>query len=42
MADAQTQFSGTRPVAPQHAFDVVRLAAFLREHVRGFAGKLEV
>ena len=41
MADsAQSQFSGTRPVAPQHAFDVTKLAAFMREHVRGFAGEL--
>ena len=43
MADsAQSQFSGTRPVAPQHAFDVTKLAAFMREHVRGFAGELAV
>jgi aminoglycoside phosphotransferase (APT) family kinase protein len=32
-ANAQENFSGTRPVAAQHAFDVARLAAFLREHV---------
>ena len=42
MADAQTQFSGTRPVAPQHAFDVARLAAFMRQHVQGFEGELAV
>jgi aminoglycoside phosphotransferase (APT) family kinase protein len=40
--DAQSQFSGTRPVAPQHAFDVAKLAAFMRERVRGFEGELSV
>ena len=40
--DAQSQFTGTRPVAPQHAFDVAKLAAFMREHVRGFEGELAV
>ncbi len=41
-ADAQSQFSGTRPVAPQHAFDVAKLAAFMRERVHGFEGDLAV
>ncbi|HUL96841.1 MAG TPA: phosphotransferase [Usitatibacter sp.] len=27
------KFTGTRPVAPQHAFDAGRLAAWMREHV---------
>ena len=40
--DAQSQFSGTRPVAPQHAFDVAKLAAFMRERVSGFEGELAV
>ncbi|SPE26216.1 Aminoglycoside phosphotransferase [Burkholderiales bacterium] len=39
---AQQSFSGTRPVAPQHAFDEARLAAYLREHVDGFDGTLRV
>jgi aminoglycoside phosphotransferase (APT) family kinase protein len=32
----------TRPVAPQHAFDAARLAAWLAERVAGFDGALEV
>jgi len=36
------QFIGTRPVAPQHAFDEPSLARWLREHVEGFAGELSV
>ncbi len=35
-------FVGTRPVAPQHAFDTGRLADFIRENVEGFAGELQV
>ena len=35
-------FSGTRPVAPEHTFDVARLANFMREHVEGYAGELTV
>lgn len=38
VTDAQERFSGTRPVAPQHAFDVQALAAWMREHVDGFDG----
>ncbi len=40
--DVQHRFSGTRPVAPQHAFDVTRLAAFLRERISGFEGEVHV
>ncbi|HTN65419.1 MAG TPA: phosphotransferase [Burkholderiaceae bacterium] len=40
--NAQHSFSGTRPVAPQHAFDVTRLAVYLRQHVADFSGALEV
>jgi len=40
--DVQHRFSGTRPVAPQHAFDVTRLAAFLRERIPGFEGEVHV
>ncbi|HEX3138815.1 MAG TPA: phosphotransferase family protein, partial [Rhizobacter sp.] len=37
-----TQFSGTKPVAPQHAFDVAKLDAYMRQHVAGFSGELQV
>jgi aminoglycoside phosphotransferase (APT) family kinase protein len=36
------QFIGTRPVAPQHAFDEASLASWLCEHVDGFSGDLTV
>jgi len=36
------QFTGTRPVAEQHAFDVAALAAWLGTHVEGFGGPLAV
>jgi len=36
------KFTGTRPVAPQHAFDTQRLAAWMREHVDSGTGTLEV
>ena len=32
-----SQFTGTRPVAPQHAFDVDRLAAWLQAHMPALA-----
>ena len=35
-------FSGTRPVAPEQAFDQGALAAFMRAHVDGFSGDLSV
>ncbi len=35
-------FAGTKPVAPQNAFDVDRLAAYMRRHVDGFRGTLTV
>ena len=34
--------AGTRPVAPQHAFDTARLAAWLEANVAPLAGPLEV
>ncbi|RZI39906.1 phosphotransferase family protein [Herbaspirillum sp. HC18] len=40
--DSLERFIGTRPVAPQHAFDVSKLAAYMREHVEGFNGELQV
>jgi aminoglycoside phosphotransferase (APT) family kinase protein len=36
------KFTGTRPVAPQHAFDAQRLATWMREHVDGGIGALEI
>jgi aminoglycoside phosphotransferase (APT) family kinase protein len=41
-ASASADFSGTRPVAAAHAFDAGRLTDYMREHVDGFAGPLEV
>jgi len=42
MSDGYEHFTGTRPVAPQHAFDEGRLADFMRENVAGFRGPLRV
>ncbi len=37
------QFTGTRPVAPQHAFDEEKLAAWLHAHMPALAaGPLQV
>ena len=36
------QFIGTRPVAPQHAFDEAALARYLRERIEGFGDDLRV
>jgi aminoglycoside phosphotransferase (APT) family kinase protein len=36
------QFMGTRPVAPQHAFDTEALARWMRDRVAGFGGDLTV
>jgi len=36
------QFTGTRPVSEQHAFDVAALTAWLGQKVAGFAGPLAV
>ena len=36
------QFTGTRPVSPQHAFDADALGAWLHAHVGGFAGLLAI
>ena len=42
-ADPYTQFTGTRPVAPQHAFDVAQLTAYLHAHMPALAaGPLQV
>ena len=36
------QFIGTMPVAEKQRFDVARLGTYLRAHVEGFSGALEV
>jgi aminoglycoside phosphotransferase (APT) family kinase protein len=41
MSDQQN-FTGTRPVAEQHAFDEAALSHWLQEHLPGFAGPLSV
>ena len=41
-APVSEKFSGTRPMSPQHAVDVGRLAAYLHAHVDGFSGELAV
>ena len=40
--DRQSTFSGIKEVAERLRFDVARLEAYLREHVKGFAGPLMV
>ena len=40
--DRQSTFSGTKEVAERLRFDVGRLEAYLRQHVKGFAGPLTV
>jgi aminoglycoside phosphotransferase (APT) family kinase protein len=35
-------FTGTKPVAEQHAFDIAALEAYLRDRLDGFAGPLTV
>src|SRR5690349_18587993 len=37
-----TAYVGTRPVADAHRFDVAALEAYMRAHVEGFRGPLEV
>ncbi len=36
------QFMGTRPVAPQHAFDLAALGRWMAQHVEGCSGELKV
>lgn len=36
------KFTGTRPVAEQHAFDIGRLQDWMKAHVDGFSGDLDV
>ncbi len=42
MSDAQSLFTGTRPVAQQHAFDESALANWMVSNVEGFAGPMKV
>src|SRR5205823_6038737 len=35
-------FAGTMPVSERNRFDLAKLEAYLREHIDGFAGALEV
>ena len=39
---SSSAFSGTMPVQERHAFDIERLAAYMREQVEGFSGALTV
>jgi len=36
------RYTGTRPMASSHAFDVAALERHLRQHLGGFAGPLDV
>src|SRR5471030_1372988 len=36
------QFVGTKPVEERHRFDTARLETFMRAHVEGYSGALEV
>ena len=38
----QDDFIGTMPVPERQRFDVTRLERYLREHVEGVSGRLEV
>jgi aminoglycoside phosphotransferase (APT) family kinase protein len=40
--ESMEQFTGTRPVAASHAFDVAALERYLAQHLPGFAGPLTV
>lgn len=42
MSQESEQFTGTRPVTGAHAFDTGALAAWMAQHVDGFAGPLAV
>ncbi|HEX8569630.1 MAG TPA: phosphotransferase family protein [Caulobacteraceae bacterium] len=42
MSDAGAAFTGTKPVEARHELDEARLLPWLREHVDGFEGPLEV
>jgi aminoglycoside phosphotransferase (APT) family kinase protein len=42
MSQLEDRFSGTAAVREQHRFEVARLERYMREHVDGFSGRLEV
>jgi hypothetical protein len=42
MTDAFEKFRGTMPVQERHRFEPTRLARYLREHIPGFPGTLEL
>ena len=40
--DRQRAFAGTQPVLPAHHIDAARLADYLKSHIDGFAGLLQI
>jgi aminoglycoside phosphotransferase (APT) family kinase protein len=42
VADAAEAFTGTKPVEERHRLDLARLEPWLREHVEGYEGPLEL
>src|SRR5512140_1418716 len=42
MSDSFEHFVGTKPVAGKHVFDTAALAAWLEQHLQGFAGPITV
>jgi aminoglycoside phosphotransferase (APT) family kinase protein len=42
MSDSFEHFIGTKPVAGKHVFDTAALAAWLEQHLEGFAGPITV
>ncbi|HOV20803.1 MAG TPA: phosphotransferase, partial [Ottowia sp.] len=42
MSNSSESFIGTRPVSGAHVFDIGALAAWMAQHVAGFAGPLSV
>ena len=42
MANGAEAFTGTKPVEERHRLDLARLEPWLREHVHGYEGPLEV
>ena len=42
MGERQEIYSGTEPVRERHRIDPARLEAWMREHVPGFRGRLEL
>ena len=38
----QEQYAGTMPVAEKQRFDIAQLEAYMRDHVEGFSGHVEI